>query len=324
MDDLTAAFSVIITDPADYLIVKETRDSIADFLKHRRDDQIRICYMREALVPDFNLFDYAFGFDPLQFGDRYMRLHTLKNKSSTLRFGDIFAAKDAGALFDSHSRFCNFIYSNPKAHPNRDKFFNMLSQYKKVDSLGHHLTNTASTILRHDYRDNWRELKVNAQKEYKFSIAFENASHRGYTSEKLITAMVAGSVPIYWGNPDVSAEFNTEAFVSCHEYASFDEVVSRVIELDQNDELYREILGKPWLTAEQCEQHRRSEDDLRGFVRAIFGQELTEARRRGEGYWNSIYEEEYAQRFGEGAKAGQGARSAVRRVLSRAKRLSNS
>ena len=44
------------------------------------------------------------------------------------------------------------------------------------------------------------------KKPYKFSIAFENAWYPGYTSEKIVTSMLAGTIPIYWGNPDISRE----------------------------------------------------------------------------------------------------------------------
>ena len=35
---------------------------------------IKIYYTPEYIVPDFNYFDYALGFDYIDFGDRYMRL----------------------------------------------------------------------------------------------------------------------------------------------------------------------------------------------------------------------------------------------------------
>ena len=38
---------------------------------------------------------------------------------------------------------------------------------------------------------------------YKFYLAFENSQHIGYVTEKLWQALVMGSIPIYWGAPDV-------------------------------------------------------------------------------------------------------------------------
>ena len=38
---------------------------------------------------------------------------------------------------------------------------------------------------------------------YPFYLAFENSEAVGYASEKLWQGLLAGSVPIYWGAPDV-------------------------------------------------------------------------------------------------------------------------
>ena len=34
---------------------------------------VRIIFIGENLRPDFNLFDYAIGFDDMRFGDRYLK-----------------------------------------------------------------------------------------------------------------------------------------------------------------------------------------------------------------------------------------------------------
>lgn len=39
-----------------------------------RYDGVRICWLGENLVPDFNICDYAMGFSRLSFGDRYRRI----------------------------------------------------------------------------------------------------------------------------------------------------------------------------------------------------------------------------------------------------------
>lgn len=41
--------------------------------------------------------------------------------------------------------------------------------------------------------------------EYKFSIAFENAIENDYITEKIYDQLVAGSVPIYLGAPNVGS-----------------------------------------------------------------------------------------------------------------------
>jgi len=76
--------------------------------------------------------------------------------------------------------------------------------------------------------------------DYKFVFALENTSKCGYTTEKITTPMAANSIPIYWGNPDVHRDFNTASFVNVHGYASFDEAIDRIVQLDKENEARRD------------------------------------------------------------------------------------
>jgi alpha(1,3/1,4) fucosyltransferase len=76
--------------------------------------------------------------------------------------------------------------------------------------------------------------------------AFENCEHPGYTTEKLVHPMLAYSLPIYWGNPLVDRDFNTQSFLNFYDFKSEKELIEKIIELDQNDELYLEYLRQPY------------------------------------------------------------------------------
>jgi hypothetical protein len=91
----------------------------------------------------------------------------------------------------------------------------------------------------------WNQGKLDFLRNYKFTIAFENLCFDGYTTEKLIHPFMANSVPIYWGNPLVTKDFNPKAFINCNDYDSFDDVIQRVKELDNDDEQYLEMLRQP-------------------------------------------------------------------------------
>ena len=60
----------------------------------------------------------------------------------------------------------------------------------------------------------------------------------GLTSEKLIEPLVAGTIPLYWGNKFVGDEFNSKTFLSYYDYESEDEFIEKIIELDNDDDLY--------------------------------------------------------------------------------------
>lgn len=159
-------------------------------------------------------------------------------------YDDLSKARDITKI-PQKTKFCNFVYSN--CDPNREEtklrqqFFYELSKYKKVDSGGGCLNNIGQRIPH----------KIPFMSEYKFSIAMENSNQiggiYGYTTEKIFEPMLANSIPIYWGNPYIHKEFNPNAFVSFHDYKTMDEVINRIIEIDNNDDLYREYLSQPFV-----------------------------------------------------------------------------
>ena len=51
---------------------------------------------------------------------------------------------------------------------------------------------------------------------YKFAITMENTQELGYLSEKIFSGVLAGTVPIYFGAPDVASYLNTDRFVFCN------------------------------------------------------------------------------------------------------------
>ena len=93
--------------------------------------------------------------------------------------------------------------------------------------------------------------KVLWQDSYKFTASLENTSVEGYTTEKLIHPMSTLSLPIYWGNPRVGNDFNTESFINVNEYNSMEEVAEHVKMIDNNNDLYLEYLSKPWFKNRQ-------------------------------------------------------------------------
>lgn len=195
-----------------------------DFLKY---DCVRIFYTGENVRPNFNDCDYAVCFDYPQ-NDRGYRLplYRLYKENS-----DVLGQKNAAVEAASNRKFCNFIYSNRGA-ATRIAFFEKLCRYKTVDSAGKVQNNVG-------YR---AKDKIDFMRQYKFSIAFENSRYPGYTTEKILHAFAAGTVPIYWGNPRIAEDFNPKSFINCNNYPDLDAAVAKVIEVDRNDALYTQYL----------------------------------------------------------------------------------
>ncbi|MCP9199877.1 glycosyltransferase family 10 [Gramella sp. GC03-9] len=243
-----------------------------DFLNY---DCVRIFYTGENIRPDFNLSDYAIGFDYLQYEDRYLRFPNFalfEGQFEELKRETTYTPKLEKEFF------CNFIYSNHQANPVRDQFFQALNDYKPITSPGTHLNNSKISIGGR-FSENWMFDKIEFQSKCKFTIAFENSSSPGYTTEKIMHAFVAGSIPIYWGDPKVTADFNKEAFINVHDFENLSEVVNRVIEIDQNAEAFQDMLAQPPFRRNKIPSNLKMER-LTEFLTYILDQDRKVATRR--------------------------------------------
>jgi len=244
-------------------------------------DCLRIFYTGENVCPDFNLFDYAIGFEYLTFGDRYIRIpNYLMNPKYDLDIERMLNKhEDVDVHTHEKTEFCDFIYSNNNADRIRQECYTKLNGYKKVNSGGKFMNNTC--------HPNGVPDKYEFQKKHKFSIAFENSSHYGYTTEKLIQSFAARTIPIYWGDPGVTSVFNSKAMINVHDYGSLDEVLDRVIEVDNNSELYKRMLSEPAML--RPDELSIQYNDLENYLIRIFSQPLELAKRRNESQWVKNY-----------------------------------
>jgi hypothetical protein len=142
------------------------------------------------------------------------------------------------------TKFCNFTYSATGGlqYHVRENFCKELMEYKHIDCPGKVFNNIAPFDKR--YADTWYDNKLKMVSDYKFTIAFENQSVVGYVTEKFFHPLKVRSIPIYWGDPEIGKKFNTKAFINCHDYNSFDEVIEHIIEVDNNDVLYQSYLNE--------------------------------------------------------------------------------
>ena len=260
------------------------------FCKYLSDEHsIKIYIEGECISPDMNLFDYAIVFDrKLLDNDRIIRNPILIFHSKSIIYdqNNIVNPNDAEGLL-ANRKFCCFLYSNPNAHPMRDKLFYEISKYKKVDSLGHHLKNVEKEPI--TTSNDWHIQSIEIKENYKFSIACENATYEGYTSEKLLSSLQAHTVPIYWGNPYVSEEFNDKAFIDCSKYSDFESLISRIKQIDEDDELWRSIVAQPWMTPEQKENCKIENRKYFKFWNNIFTQSIESLHRVPSGTYPSRY-----------------------------------
>lgn len=244
-------------------------------------DAIRIFCSGENYSPDFNIVDYAIGFDNLTYEDRFFSRIFLPidydhskyaSLIEQLKFKHLNIDKD---ILTTKEKFCNLIYSHERDDFARKKIFDILSTYKKVDSAGTYLNNMPQG------KRVTRDEKTAFQKKCKFTIAFESVDMNGFFTEKIIDAFFANTIPIYMGDPNINQKFNRNAFINCNDYENFEEVLKKVIELDTNDDLYIKMLREPILANEKlCDGY---DERFESFLINIFEQDRNKAYRRGRG-----------------------------------------
>jgi len=253
---LNEHYDFILSSDPDFVIFSNTYGRGMPDLKCRAQ---RIFFMGEVIDVDMSKCEWAFGYNYVTH-PRYYRMPYYVNRLlytgipfDSLLKGNITVDK----IIKEKAKFCNFLFSNTKDGGTRNAFFKRLSKYKKVDSAGESLNNTGKVLpgRAHRKEGNRRTYpeKMEFLKRYKFTIAFENdrgsraKESIGYVTEKLVEPMLVDSIPIYWGNPRIGEEFNTKSFISYHDFDSEKAVINRIIEIDNDDGLYRKMLGEPWL-----------------------------------------------------------------------------
>ena len=264
LDILRKYYVVTVCDNPDFLFY-----SCFSYEHLKYTNCVKIFFTDEAVTPDFNECDYAIGFDYLDFGKRYMRHNRYVERKNIIHDSmttDVIKSFFPNSIYSNNPHyskkeielhyktpndltkryFCNFIYSNDSSGYGaalRIQFCKMLMRYKHVDCPGKILNNMKYAIIPRE--SNWVTGKYDFIKQYKFTIAFENCSMPGYVTEKIMQPLEVGSIPIYWGDPEISREFNTKAFINCHDFDNFDHVIEYVQYLDNNDDAYLEMVQQP-------------------------------------------------------------------------------
>ncbi len=265
----------IVSDP-DFLIFSQPGK------KHRRHKCIKIYFGVESFDPNWRICDYALTCNYIE-DLRHFRLPLYVHYSSADR---LINARHETKL-ELPRKFCSFVVSNAgkKKTRRRVDFFHTLNQYKKVDSGGRFLNNIGGPLAAGSAS------KIKFLSEYKFNIAFENKSKPGYTTEKIVEAFLAGTVPIYWGNPRIAEEFNPESFVDATSFKNDFDLVQYVRELDEDESLYRKMASQSPLKTAQVEKFFDSES-LYDFFQKVFSSKTPDSRRKYFWFsrsWNQIF-----------------------------------
>lgn len=275
-------YDVQVCEDADYIICDVFGNPPYEYCRY---PQIRIFESGENYTPDFNVVDYAVSRYPIQFGDRNFYFPGCTNPGE---YWHALAKKDRNYSEDflrEKTYFANLITSHDSEYNHRSIFFEKLNAYKRVEAPGTFLNNmpNGETV-------NWLDdSKANFQRRSKFTICFESTAHDGFITEKITDAFFSDTIPIYYGSANITDIFNKDAFINVGDYESFDAVIEKIKELDQDDEKYLAMLRQPILL--DPELPRKIDEELEKFILNIFEQPYEKAYRRCRVYYPRQHDE---------------------------------
>ena len=170
----------------------------------------------------------------------------------------------------SKSRFCAFLYFN--SHAKREALFDLISTIRPVDAIGR--ARSADGIGRGDRKVNtaevtYNDLAVEAYAPYRFVICAENNALPGYVTEKIVSAMLAGAIPIYLGAPDIAEHFNPASFLDAGRMSA-EELLAAVRHLDADPAAYAAMLAEPWFPGNRLPSVFEPNQELIGRLRGLF------------------------------------------------------
>lgn len=236
-------FDVHISDTPDFIIVDLIPSYDGTFTEYNCS-RIGV-FFGENANPDFSLFDFIIGNDECNYYDRYYRYPLFMNYfrkysyEELLNFNNKLFYSD-NCIKNDRIYFCDFIYSHKSFHGVRELLLERLNSYKRVECCGTYLNNMPDNYLCNNYNT-----KLDFQKNCKFSIACESVSQLGFTTEKILHPFRSGSIPIYFGNPEINKIFNEKAFINCHSFDTIEDVFEYVKYIDNNTEIYYNMLNEP-------------------------------------------------------------------------------
>ncbi|MCC6231908.1 MAG: hypothetical protein IT580_04650 [Verrucomicrobiales bacterium] len=222
----------------------------------------RIYFSVERHLPNWSHCDYALTCHEL--GDpRHLRLpyFVVESDPADLIKDDGWAERHLAAQRD----FCGVLISNPRARrgQRRVEFVTRLMARTHVHSGGRWNNNVGGPI-----RGGFPAKRA-WLRQFRFNIAFENESLPGYTTEKITDAMLAGCLPVYWGNPDVGRDFNRASFLDLSDFPSDDALIEHLLALQHDNSRLAALLQEPWFPGNQpseCYRASRFLDFIEGLV----------------------------------------------------------
>ena len=247
-ENLKDKYDFEIVDDPDYLLFSFYGSKHKDG-KYR--NSIKIAIYEEGYIPSFNSEDYTFGVAHIYYLDRYFRKATLLEYLGNLKNEDFRKARNRAINGPKREKFCAAVLNHERNEDHfREKFVYELNKYKQID-LGGEINNT----IGYNVTNNTEFFS-----SYKFSIAFEKNSGDGYATGHIINSLLAGTIPIYYGDYLIDEYINPNTYILVRNDLDLMDKIEYIKEIDNNDELYKKFLSQDVLIDEDIVNKRKKQE----------------------------------------------------------------
>jgi hypothetical protein len=230
---------------ADLVFISDelTQTRLPHFFPRRK----RVAWLKESPVHTRNIdaVDLSRNFDVV-----------LTHRKDLIELGPPFFRVDFSA---------NWVYSSKEipTHNSKNKLVSFIGSIEHLQQHGYVLRQDVATmLLKRGEIDcfgkgiNPIESKLDALRDYRFSVAMENTREDYYYTEKLIDCFLTETVPIYWGCPSIHEVFDSRGMITFESLSELESILDSLSE-DQ----YNDLLPYAQENKRRCKELRLSDYD---------------------------------------------------------------
>ena len=230
-------------------------------LDKKYNNAIKIAYLSENIIPDFNEADYAISQANINYLDRYFKYPIFIYYLAKIKNKNFDYIRKATLKYKRKKKFCAAVISNNISTDYfRINFIEKLNKYKKIDMGGKVNNNIGGSIKN----------KIKFLSSYKFSISMENSEGDGYISEKIIDSILAGTIPIYYGNYMIDEFINPKVYILIKGKRDIIKKIEYIKKIDNDYNLYKNFLTEKILIDDKLVN--KIENEKKNFFYHIFAQ----------------------------------------------------
>ena len=184
--------------------------------------------------------DYKDKFDFIITHDKKL-LEQYPNDTKFSPFGGCWI-KDNNFHLHKKDKNISMIYSNKKGMKGHLLRHQVADKFDSIDLFGRGTPNPL-------------EYKEDSLVDYRFSIVIENSKAENYFTEKLIDCLAVGTIPIYWGCPNIGKFFNPNGIISFNTMEELNNIMPTL-----NEEFYNSKLEFIKQNLEKSKEYNKTED----------------------------------------------------------------